>query len=175
MKHLLRIELARREALAVAVFKQLIHFRPCFAKTPEVEVGTCDGLFLLPQGAVPERGLMHALPFEPLVAFSFRLLPGIVNAHRDPRIFVQHRSFDQQRMHDRKEARALEIIPFQVSVVRKQEVDIRVNVGRPGSRSDTGIDLAGGEEIELGSALRNTLQLEPSRSLSNHPHRASAQ
>ena len=48
MKHFLRIELAGREALAVAVFKQLIHFGPCFAKTPEVNVGTRDGLLFLP-------------------------------------------------------------------------------------------------------------------------------
>lgn len=34
MKHFFRIELARREALTVAVLKQLIHFGPGFAKAP---------------------------------------------------------------------------------------------------------------------------------------------
>jgi hypothetical protein len=48
MKHFLRIEFACRETLAMAVFKQLIHFGPRLAETPEVDVGTRDGLFLLP-------------------------------------------------------------------------------------------------------------------------------
>ena len=48
MKHFFRIELAGREALAVAVLKQLIHFGPGFAKTPEVNIGTRGGLLFLP-------------------------------------------------------------------------------------------------------------------------------
>ena len=51
----------------------------------------------------------------------------------------------------------VEIVPFQLGIVRKQEADIRMNVGRPGFGGDAGIDLTGGEEIELGSALRNAL------------------
>ena len=48
MKHFFRIELARRQALAVAVLKQLIHFGPGFAKTPEINIGTRGGLFFFP-------------------------------------------------------------------------------------------------------------------------------
>jgi hypothetical protein len=48
MKHLLGLELARREALSMAVVEQLIYFGPSFPKTPEVDVGTRSGLFFLP-------------------------------------------------------------------------------------------------------------------------------
>src|SRR5216684_2827371 len=87
MKHLLRPEVARRHALPVAILKQLGDLRPRLLKTPQIDVGARYSLLLLPQSAVPKRGLMHALPFEPLVAFLFRLLPGVVHAHRDPGIF----------------------------------------------------------------------------------------
>src|SRR5882724_12612878 len=94
MKHLLGFELTRRHALAVAILKKLVDLRTRLFKTPKVDVGTGDCLFFLPQSAVPERCLMHALPFEPLVAFLFRLLPGVIHAHRNPGIFLQYRSFD---------------------------------------------------------------------------------
>jgi hypothetical protein len=48
MKHFLRIELARRKALAMAILEELIHFGPGFLKTPEVDVGTRGGLLFLP-------------------------------------------------------------------------------------------------------------------------------
>ena len=48
MKHFFRIELVRREALAVAVLKQLVHFGPGFAKTPEINIGTRGGLLFFP-------------------------------------------------------------------------------------------------------------------------------
>ena len=88
MKHIFGLELSRRETLAVTVFEQRIHLGPRFLKTPEVNVRACDGLFFLPQRAVPERSLMHALPFEPFVAFPFRLLPGVEHSHRHPGIFI---------------------------------------------------------------------------------------
>ena len=71
VKHLLGFELPRSETLAVAIVQQLIHFRPGFLKTPKIDVWTRDGLLFLPQGAIPERSLMDALPLEPLVAFLF--------------------------------------------------------------------------------------------------------
>src|SRR5437762_8788385 len=109
MKHLLGVELACRKALAMAVLEQFIHLGPCFVKTPEVKIGTRDSLLFFPQSAVPERSLMYALPFEPLVAFSFRLLPGVVHAYGDPWIFLQDRRFNQQGVHDGEKARAFEI------------------------------------------------------------------
>src|SRR5262249_13989411 len=108
---------------------------------------------------------MHPLPLEPFVAFLFRLLPGVVYAHRHPRMFLQDRRFNQERVHDREKAGSLEIIPLEFGVVWKQKVDIRMNIGSPSSGSHPGIDFASGEEIELGSSLRNTLYLEPVRRL----------
>src|SRR5262249_40938231 len=66
---------------------------------------------------------------------------------------------------DREKAGSLEIIPLEFGVVWKQKVDIRMNIGSPSSGSHPGIDFASGEEIELGSSLRNTLWLEPVRRL----------
>ena len=48
MKHLFRRELARRQALALAVFEQLVYLGPGFIKTPEVNIRTGEGLFFLP-------------------------------------------------------------------------------------------------------------------------------
>src|SRR5262245_30777285 len=68
-------------------------------------------------------------------------------------------------MHDREKTGSLEIVPVDLGVVRKQKVDIPMNIGRPSFRSHASIDFAGGEEVELGSALRTTLQPEPVRRL----------
>ena len=75
---------------------------------------------------------MHALPFEPFVAFHFRLLPCVVHAHRNPGIFLQDRILDQQGVHDRKKTCSLEIIALQLGIIGKQRLDVRVHVGRPG-------------------------------------------
>ena len=73
MKHFLGLEIAGRQTLAIAVFEQLRHFSSGLAKTPDVRVGSRRGLFFFPQGAVPERGLMDALPLKPFIALSLRL------------------------------------------------------------------------------------------------------
>src|SRR5688572_6185009 len=104
---------------------------------------------------------MHALPFEPFVAFLFGLLPGIEHAHCDPWIFLQNCGFYQQCVHNWEKSGSLEKIPFQLCIVGKKKVDVRVNVGGPGFGGDAGVDLAGGEEIELSTAVWDKLHFEP--------------
>src|ERR671922_1172252 len=84
MEHFFGFEFARRKALAVTIIEQLVDLEPRAPKTPEIRIRTRNGLFFLPQSAVPESCLMHALPFEPFVASSFRFLPGVEHAERNP-------------------------------------------------------------------------------------------
>ena len=74
MKHFFGLELARRQTLAVAIFEQLIDLGSRTAKAPHIQIGAGDRLFFLPKRAIPEPGLMHALPLQPFITLPF-LIP----------------------------------------------------------------------------------------------------
>src|SRR5690348_12506200 len=73
-------EFAGGEGLLVGVVEHLVDFGAGAAEAPAVEVGAASGLLLFPEAAIPERGLVDALPLEPLVAALLRLLPGVEQA-----------------------------------------------------------------------------------------------
>src|SRR5580765_2278686 len=64
-------------------------------------------------------------------------------------------------MHDRKKTCAPKIVAFQLGVVRKQEIDMRVNVRRPGSRGDRRVDNAVRQQVKLFLLFRNNLYFQP--------------